>query len=370
MITYLLSTVLLSCLGALTYRYFLRKARNPRGQRISIYVILLASLVLPALYSMSPDKSVTHRPAAYFGPTSSHMLIPWRTLPPEEAKKLRQLCQCEAPNYTHRLTYSGNIFYQTLIENSLGLNVLLWMLVVGIIVKGGLQMAYLQHLIRTSRKEIIEVLGHTCILLFPTKSIGFGAFRLRHRYILWQQEMEGLTSSEKQAILAHEYSHLRQGNTWEKSGLQLLQCIWFFNPAFYFFRKELEWLSECIADDVAVEAMGSRKSYARLLVRLEEQKSISYISGLAQSQLKARIERLLNPQPVVSTFHVLTKATMCMAFQFAFIHPVTPQLQGYVEGIKTYAEVYPPETGNPTSETVYCLDCETVCLPCPDTIDP
>jgi beta-lactamase regulating signal transducer with metallopeptidase domain len=97
--------------------------------------------------------------------------------------------------------------------------------------------------------------------------------------------------------LLHEYSHLRQRNSWEKLFLAILQLIWWLNPAFYFISKELELLSEYTADAYAVAHTGTRKLYASLLLRMKTSETFAPLQFFQGSRLRRRIEHVLKVHP-------------------------------------------------------------------------
>jgi beta-lactamase regulating signal transducer with metallopeptidase domain len=118
--------------------------------------------------------------------------------------------------------------------------------------------------------------------------------RLFGKYIFWSSSLDALPAEDQVAILLHEYSHIKQCNSWEKIFLALLQLIWWVNPAFYLISKELELLSEFRADEYAIAQTGTRKHYASLLLRMKTGEAFAPLQFFKGSRLRKRVELVLD----------------------------------------------------------------------------
>lgn len=355
MIGYALTTILLSCLSWYIYRLFFHKRMGLQARKQFVYLAIGCSLLLP-LFNLSPDhktgeETLTTQAVAAFGS-------------PIELAHLQQYCNCEFPNYTHRIRYRANALYQLLIDYKAGIFGIILLGFMGVLGRFGIQLIQLAGIVRQARRcEARQLDGISYFLLYPAQKMGVGAFQLRHRYIIWSEEMNELEASAQAAILRHELSHLKQYNTFERIALNLLQCCWWLNPAFYGFRKELGLLSELLADQAAASQMSSRHAYARLLLALKEKQSLPPLApGLKASEIQIRVRYLMQMSPPTHRLGMPARWSIAL-FLIAQLGLVPPLSAGVSEGIQalaTYEEIYYKlEPGQ--EEALYCPDCESIC---------
>ena len=198
-------------------------------------------------------------------------------------------------------------------------------------------------------------------LLTPRRTLGAGAFQLRQKYIVWQEGMADLNAAEQSAIFRHELSHLAQYNTLEKAILRLIQCFWFFHPVFYYFRKELELISECIADQAGSKAMPHPRRYAELLLKLKSQQFVPLVQYFRGGILKLRVQSLLQEQRPFKGLALIVFVGLA-SIQLYLINPLSAQIAETLYELETYEEIY-HKVSPQTEEAVYCTDCNTVCQP-------
>ena len=139
-----------------------------------------------------------------------------------------------------------------------------------------------------------------CAAAYP-RPHSVGTFWLGKSYLIWQEQLGTLTEQELHAVYRHELSHIQQGNTFEKAALRLIQCLWCWHPVFYLVRKELTLLSEFLADEAGASVLPKPQAYAHLLLNLQVLKSLPLAQHFQQSQLRKRIERLLQPPATTSS---------------------------------------------------------------------
>lgn len=352
MIHYLFTSALLVLIGWGLYVTLVRKRASLRGRKWFIYLSLISSLTLPL--------SVSPLPEPIIDTADIHASAPLAFGKINEAH-LQQYCRCERPDYSHRIQYRANAFYSFVFANKLWINRAFGLAVGVVFLFLILQVHFLYRLVRSSKREKRSLDGIDFYLLSPKRTLGVGAFQLRHRYIIWQNEMEALSTSEKEAIYRHELSHLKQHNTSEKALLRLIQCLWFFHPVFYYFRQELELISECIADKAGCEAMAHPRRYAELLLKLKTQQYVSLVQYFRGGILKTRIQTLLQEQrPLKGMAIIVFVGLACI--QLYLINPLSAQIAETLYELETYEEIYhkvPPKT----EAAVYCTDCNTVCQP-------
>ncbi|TAE59439.1 MAG: hypothetical protein EAZ89_02475, partial [Bacteroidetes bacterium] len=325
MIAYLITSALLSWLGLLLYLGAGRRWLNVAQQRIFIHLTIAASLALPLVVSLPASLQQANpelKPLA-FGQPIAH-------------SALQQYCRCERPDYSHRIRYRANVAYNLLLERkelmagtvfgAMGL-VALWLM---------LQLLYLRWLVRSSQVRPFDWQDIHCLLLYPRRPMPAGAFWLGKPYIIWSESLDQLAENERLAVIRHEWSHLRQMNTSERFALLMIQCLWLLNPAFYYFRKQLSLLSEYIADAQGADAMGSKKAYAQMLLRLKEGQSLPAISRFSGGSLGLRIRRLLHKaEPRQALWPMLLSCLLLLTAQGLTVAPLSSRVSQSLENLRS-----------------------------------
>jgi beta-lactamase regulating signal transducer with metallopeptidase domain len=97
-------------------------------------------------------------------------------------------------------------------------------------------------------------------------------------------------------VLAHERSHVRQGDFYLQALAGLYAALFWFSPLGWWLKRKLSDLSEAISDRAGLEEAVSHASYARILLEFAALPRRTQI-GVAMARtgrLSQRIERLLN----------------------------------------------------------------------------
>jgi beta-lactamase regulating signal transducer with metallopeptidase domain len=97
-------------------------------------------------------------------------------------------------------------------------------------------------------------------------------------------------------VLAHERSHVRQGDFYLQALAGLYAALFWFSPLGWWLKRKLSDLSEAISDRAGLEEAVSHASYARILLEFAAVPRRTQI-GVAMARtgrLSQRIERLLN----------------------------------------------------------------------------
>ena len=100
----------------------------------------------------------------------------------------------------------------------------------------------------------------------------------------------------RQAVLAHERSHVARSDFALLLLAQVNRALFWFSPLSWWLYRHLATLAELTSDDDAVEVMGDRPGYAEILLEMGR-RSGPLSRGLAMAQpatLSCRIERLLS----------------------------------------------------------------------------
>jgi beta-lactamase regulating signal transducer with metallopeptidase domain len=119
-------------------------------------------------------------------------------------------------------------------------------------------------------------------------TIGFSVV-LPADYMAWDSE-------KLRIVLAHERSHIRQGDFYLQALAGLYAAIVWFSPLGWWLKRQLSDLAEAISDRSGLEEAASRASYAQILLEFAAAPHLTEI-GVAMarsSNLSHRIERLFN----------------------------------------------------------------------------
>lgn len=361
MITFLLLTYLLSCAGVLLY-YLLRKRLDFANQKFALLAIVFLSLAIP-LYFMGNSNDVTEEVLA-----SNHYAFSAATFtdfcPKEDvldacymlAQNESEFCNCETIAKENLLMYHSSFWYNLFLfqerafANILGIGALL------ILVLLGVRLTYLLGLIYRSRKQSIELAGKKYIILKSDEHTGAGSFHLFKKYIIWQEDMESLSRADCQSILWHEVSHIRQRDTWIKIGVNFLQIFWVLNPAFYFIKKELDALSEYLADQYAIlKTQCSAKDYAMLLLRMTEHETPALAYAFKRGELKDRIKQILDQPSPQKVFWRIPLALGLASVFALFTYGTQPVIETQVNKLKVYESMAAKQST--TGQNVFCAEC-------------
>lgn len=116
-------------------------------------------------------------------------------------------------------------------------------------------------------------------------------------YATWDRE-------KFRIVLAHERSHVRQGDFYLQLLAGLYAALVWFSPLGWWLKKELADLAEAISDHAGIEEARSRASYAQVLLEFAVAPRATAL-GVAMARpgsLTRRIERLLNDHAFRQSF--------------------------------------------------------------------
>ena len=105
-------------------------------------------------------------------------------------------------------------------------------------------------------------------------------------------------------VLAHERSHVRQGDFYWQLLAGLHAAIFWFSPLSWWLQKEISDLGEAISDGAALTDAQSPTTYAEVLVEFaaERQRPLAGVAMARSSNLRRRVDRLLVEQKFRSAF--------------------------------------------------------------------
>ncbi|OPB98999.1 peptidase m56 blar1 [Elizabethkingia meningoseptica] len=112
--------------------------------------------------------------------------------------------------------------------------------------------------------------------------------------LFWKSSIEIESDLGKQ-ILKHEMVHIEQKHSWDKLFVEFVQAIFWFNPIFYWIKKELFLIHEYLADKKAVK-QNDTKAFAQMLLASNFSGThLPATSPFLSSNLKKRLKMITKP---------------------------------------------------------------------------
>ena len=78
------------------------------------------------------------------------------------------------------------------------------------------------------------------------------------------------SAETKRTVLAHEFAHLRRGDTLLGAMARFAQCVWWFHPLAWLLPRKMNELAELACDAAVVEKAGNPAAYSRVLLGFAE----------------------------------------------------------------------------------------------------
>ncbi|HVW02409.1 MAG TPA: M56 family metallopeptidase, partial [Planctomycetaceae bacterium] len=121
---------------------------------------------------------------------------------------------------------------------------------------------------------------------------------LRPLVLLPASAVVGLTPAQLQAVLAHELAHIRRHDFLVNVLQTIFETLFFHHPAVWWVSSRLRQEREHCCDDLALELCPDRKEYARMLLSLEELRTVIPALSIRGGALSDRVRRILgSPRP-------------------------------------------------------------------------
>jgi BlaR1 peptidase M56 len=113
--------------------------------------------------------------------------------------------------------------------------------------------------------------------------------------ILLPAESTDWPPAMRQAVLAHERSHVEHGDFYVHLLANLYRAAFWFNPLAWYLRNRLSELAEARSDDAAIAIFPDRPSYAEILLGfVKKAQGMSFAVGMARpATVTRRVERIL-----------------------------------------------------------------------------
>ena len=111
------------------------------------------------------------------------------------------------------------------------------------------------------------------------------------RNLFWKKSIL-INSDLGKQILKHEMVHIEQKHSFDKLFVQIIQSLFWFNPIFYFIKKEITLIHEYLADKKAVKNADTRAFAQMLLASNFFGNVLPATSPFLSSNLKKRLKML------------------------------------------------------------------------------
>ena len=112
--------------------------------------------------------------------------------------------------------------------------------------------------------------------------------------------LTGFSTSQIEAILAHELAHIRRNDYLVNMLQSLIEVIFFFHPALWWLSEKIRTEREHCCDDIALTVCEDKMALARALVKVAEWQSAPYLAMAFASKkplLLQRITRVMGVAP-------------------------------------------------------------------------
>jgi beta-lactamase regulating signal transducer with metallopeptidase domain len=178
--------------------------------------------------------------------------------------------------------------------------------------------------------------------------------------ILLPADYTAWDSEKFRIVLAHERSHIRQGDFYLQVLAGLYAALVWFSPLGWWLKHELAELAEAISDRAAMEEATSRTSYAQILLEFAAApRRVSIGVAMARpGSLSRRIERLLNDSSFRQCFAGGRRALLAVALVPLALFASTTLVR-----VQAAADTQSPSPAAPAAMTIQLGDHTLPLLP-------
>ena len=210
-------------------------------------------------------------------------------------------------NFNTTKTLNDDFFYFKLIAYVVGLCALflLTKLLVGII--------KIQQLKKNFTKENFEGIN---FYQTDLQEAPFSFFK----NLFWKNSIS-INSDLGRQILKHEMVHIEQKHSRDKIFIEIITCLFWFNPIFHLIKKEISLIHEYLADKKAIKNSDTKAFAQMLLASHFSGKEFQATSPFLSSNLKKRLTMLKKSQTKYS--YARRILALPLLFTLAFIYLVT-----------------------------------------------
>lgn len=303
----LVISILVSALGWMVYAFYLRRSFSPFGRKKILGIIVGASLLVPFFAKIpyfNTYETQTEKYEQALQRFTAQLNVVDLNDPNLKACYKRaemgegSMCDCEVAQKQEMVIFKENQYYHYVLLASGYFSLILFAVGIFFLIDLSLKLLYLRNLTSSFKGQHMDIESTPVVLLSPDTPFPAGSFMLFGKnYIILPSNWYNLEIGEQEAILIHELSHLKQKDTLFLVGFDLLKVLWWVNPFFYLIRNDFNLQSEHIADRSAVNHTGNVKSYAEMLLKMQQKgPKITVVSGFGGSVLKKRVMSLINSE--------------------------------------------------------------------------
>lgn len=123
-------------------------------------------------------------------------------------------------------------------------------------------------------------------------------------------------------IILHEKTHLEQKHSFDVLLIEFLLTVFWFNPAFYFYKKAMLTNHEFLADERVLKYDSNIKSYQQLLLTELISERILFTNQFNLSNTKKRIKMMTTPNTKKSKLYAWLALPLTVIMFFAFVEKV------------------------------------------------
>src|SRR5262249_19113383 len=90
--------------------------------------------------------------------------------------------------------------------------------------------------------------------------------------LLWPASLtERQPLDRRRSVIVHELAHLRRRDHWVGWLQMVAECVWWWNPLFWYVRRQLRWNAELACDAWVVSTLPEgRRAYAEALIEVTQ----------------------------------------------------------------------------------------------------
>jgi beta-lactamase regulating signal transducer with metallopeptidase domain len=211
---------------------------------------------------------------------------------------------------------------------------------------------------RKSAAKAITIAASECVRV--PAAVGFW----KPTIILPAWTLQELPANDLNAILLHEFAHLRRRDDWTNLIQKIVRALFFFHPAVWWIEKQLSVEREMACDDAVIAETANPHGYATCLVSLLEKGLAHRLSQPQWSMIQAAVNRareasirlaqILDTNRPVATR--VWKPAVGMIGGFAVIClmvlPLAPQFVAFDRGVVRNSNVdYSSVAGRPSLQS-------------------
>ncbi|MFC3157874.1 BlaR1 peptidase M56 [Chryseobacterium arachidis] len=136
--------------------------------------------------------------------------------------------------------------------------------------------------------------------------------------LFWRNSITMNSETGKQ-ILKHEMVHIEQKHSFDKIFIEIVGCVFWFNPFFHLIKKEISLIHEYLADKKAVKQSDTKAFAQMLLAGHFSGNQFPAVSPFLSSNLKKRLTMLQKPQTKFGYARRILALPVVFSLAFAYL---------------------------------------------------